>query len=424
MATFALLAPSLALRERRFVTPEPSRNAQNASGLESLPSRQHRLPQIQRRTPLRPAVVLGSFRNVDPSYWPPSLRQPNCQRLSLLPGRGGRRGARDYNAPPVMERHHRPHAIGRRGTACAAALVVAVAAVGCEGTHPSAHAPVTLRYMTAGPGEFSSRLAQRVQEALPEAQVQSIATTGSLVVLSALQEGRGEFGFSFSDVAYLAYRKGLDSEPFPHTNLRAIAVRWMSTMYALVPEDSPVTSLHGLVGRRVGIVQAGNAGELLTRFILEAHGLHYVDVQPIFMEAQRLGDALARHQLDAAMLPATPLIDVDALLSARHLRKIALDRAAVEKLQAEYPFIKSVSLDTGFVSSIGRLSVGVDSVLVCRADLDESIVYSLTRVFYGILSELAHTQQDIDPGEAAATPIPLHPGAARFYREREVLNES
>jgi TRAP-type uncharacterized transport system substrate-binding protein len=27
----------------------------------------------------------------------------------------------------------------------------------------------------------------------------------------------------------------------------------------------------------------------------------------------------------------------------------------------------------------------------------------------------------VDPDRAAATPIPLHPGAARYYREREVL---
>ena len=52
------------------------------------------------------------------------------------------------------------------------------------------------------------------------------------------------------------------------------------------------------------------------------------------------------------------------------------------------------------------------------------IVYQLTREFFAQLPALARDHGEaalIDPEQAPATPIPLHAGAARYYREREVL---
>ncbi|MEQ1908626.1 MAG: TAXI family TRAP transporter solute-binding subunit [Vicinamibacterales bacterium] len=301
--------------------------------------------------------------------------------------------------------------------------VVAIACAGGRGTAPAE--PRVVRYLTPGsPGAFSAGLTERVRAAMPGTEVQSVHTAGSFVVLSSLQQGKGDFGFSLADVAYMAYRKGLDGELYPHTNLRAVAVRWMSTMYALAPRDGQIRSIADLKGLRVGIVRPGSAGELLTRIILEAHGLSYEDVRPVFTEPENLAERIRSGDLDAAMFPATPLNDVKQLIDRLELRVVELDRAVVRRLQGEYPFIKSVSLETGLVGSGSRLSVGVDSVLVCRADLDEQVVYGLTRVFYAILSDMARTQPGVDPNNAAAAPIPLHPGAARFYREQQVLNES
>jgi TRAP-type uncharacterized transport system substrate-binding protein len=106
------------------------------------------------------------------------------------------------------------------------------------------------------------------------------------------------------------------------------------------------------------------------------------------------------------------------------MRVVPLDRDALQTLQGQFPFVKTVALDRDGLGSRDQFTVGVDSVLVCRADLDDQTAYALTKAFYGLLSDAAKTQPGIDPDNASATPIPLHPGAARFYREQEVLNES
>src|SRR4029077_20037296 len=108
------------------------------------------------------------------------------------------------------------------------------------------------------------------------------------------------------------------------------------------------------------------------------------------------------------------------------LQVIPIDRQIVNNVRAQYPFVKVVPLETKLAPGTDQITVGVDSVLVCRAGLEEPIAYELTKAFYGLLSDLAREQPSaaINPGNASATPIPLHPGAARFYREQEISNES
>ena len=61
-------------------------------------------------------------------------------------------------------------------------------------------------------------------------------------------------------------------------------------------------------------------------------------------------------------------------------------------------------------------TLGVDQLMVCRADLDEDVVY---RLLDGYFATRPSTRPP-DLERAPATPIPLHPGAARYYRQREL----
>jgi TRAP-type uncharacterized transport system substrate-binding protein len=62
-------------------------------------------------------------------------------------------------------------------------------------------------------------------------------------------------------------------------------------------------------------------------------------------------------------------------------------------------------------------------LIVCRRDLDEQVVNDLTEQLFAVFPRLARieaTLRFLNLEEAPATPIPLHPGAARYYREREL----
>jgi TRAP transporter TAXI family solute receptor len=301
--------------------------------------------------------------------------------------------------------------------------VAVLALSGCQRVE-TAPPPQVLRYLAwTYPGPFSTDLVARFN-ALPNVRVVTEQTAGSLVVVSSIQEGRGDFGFSQADVAYLAYRRGIEPNMQPHTNLRAIAVRWVNSLNVVVPRDSSLRDLEQLKGLRVGIVPEGSAGELFTRIVLEAHGLSYAGIKATFIENDDMLPRMLEGKLDAVIMVATPAFNRLATPVGSRVRPLPVRREIISQIRDRYPFVKLVEYAASDSMRGVTHTVGVDSVLICRAGLSEETVYQLTREFLALLSDRSNSATQavaFDPDKASATPIPLHPGAARYYREQQIL---
>jgi hypothetical protein len=66
----------------------------------------------------------------------------------------------------------------------------------------------------------------------------------------------------------------------------------------------------------------------------------------------------------------------------------------------------------------------MDVLLLCRQDLPEHLVHDMTATLFDSVPDLrkAHpAAAAIDPDRGPTTAVPLHPGAVRYYREREIL---
>jgi uncharacterized protein len=291
----------------------------------------------------------------------------------------------------------------------------------------AASRPQELTLWSGIAANFTRDLIERLNAAHPQTHIRLQTTSGGVVVVSAVDEGRGELGLTQSDVVYLAYRRGIERNLYPHKNLRAIAVLWVNNIYVLVRRDSRFRSITDLRGQRVGIIVPGTSGEFSTRIVLSAYGMSYSDVTPVFEPTEQIVPKLGRGELDAAF-SANPVI-VGAVREVNQtvpLRLLPISRSVINRLRGSYPFLKPVTVAANQLSGHTRPieTLGAEWVLVCRSDLAEDLVYELTKSFFAQLPALARAHAEaalIDPEQAPATPIPLHPGAARYYREREVL---
>ena len=275
--------------------------------------------------------------------------------------------------------------------------------------------------------DFTKDLTERLNATLPQTHVRLQLTSGAVVVVSAVNDGRGDLGLAQSDVVYPAYRRGIEKNLYPHRNLRAIAVLWVNNFYVLVKRDSPFRSINDLKGRRVGVIVKGTSGEFSTRIILIAHGMSYSDVQTTFQPTDVIVPMLGRGELDA-VFTASPVMPPAArsVNQTVPLRLLPIGRAVINTLRGSYPFLRPVIVAADDLPGQTRPieTLGAEWLLVCRGDLSEDLVYQLTKEFFTQLPALAMAHSEaalIDPEQAPATPIPLHPGAARYYREREVL---
>jgi TRAP transporter TAXI family solute receptor len=307
-----------------------------------------------------------------------------------------------------------------------AALLISLCTAACS-TGAAAPRPQQLTLWSGIAAEFTNDLIKRFNSALPQTHIDLQTTAGGVVVVSAVDGGQGQLGLAQSDVVYLAYRRGIERNQYPHKNLRAIAVLWVNTFYVLVRRDSPFRSIEDLKGQRVGVIRPGTSGEFSTRIVLGAHDMSYADVQPIFEPTDQLMPKLGAGEIDA-VFSANPLMlaAARALNDTVPLRLLPIGRGVINQLRGSYPFLKPVTVAANQLPGQNTPieTLGAEWLLVCRSDLSEDYVYQLTRAFFEQLPALARAHGEaalIDPDQAPATPIPLHAGAARYYREREIL---
>jgi TRAP transporter TAXI family solute receptor len=305
----------------------------------------------------------------------------------------------------------------------AAALLLVASSTACA--RPSA-APTrhTIRIGTgAQQGNYypvGVALARTFAMAMPDVDAEVKVTNGTLANLDALQNDSADVVFSYADVAYAAYVGG-PGEPF--TGLRALALLQLLPVQFVVSDRSPVHDVTDLPGRKV-IYVGGGTGPAAER-ILRAHGVDPTNI--LLRQTGSFEDSIAdlsSGKLDAMfVLSRYPVDNVSgALERGSHLMPLAGD--AIEQLHRQYPFFRPMLIAGGAyrTQSLPVRTIGVHSLLLCRVDLDEGLVYRLTKALFQSLAELSNDLLwSVDLDRAAATPIPLHAGAARYYRERELF---
>lgn len=301
---------------------------------------------------------------------------------------------------------------------------------GCSS--PGGNQPRTfITIATGGTGgvyyPLGGTLAQIYSAKIPGVVASAQSTVASVFNVQAVETGKADIAFTQGDVAYFAYTRGTDSDPRPHTRLRGMAVLYVNTVQIVARRDGDIRTVADFRGRRIGVGAPGSGTELAARVIVEGYGMEYSDVTPDFLSFSEVAAQMQDRTLDAGVIVASyPVSAITDAAMTVGVRLVPVGRDAVNRIRASYPFFKPVVIPKGTYrdQDTDIETIGVDNLLVCREDLPEELVYEMTRTFFESLTELVGTHVAatlIDPEQGPATPIPLHPGAARYYRERELL---
>jgi uncharacterized protein len=321
-------------------------------------------------------------------------------------------------------------AVTRRFVRTAFVVALSVMAVGCRGNNRmSAQAPGerTLRLVTASPGSSSYRIATALIRAFrasaSDIEWTLLESAGSIHIVNAIQDGNADVGFVFADVAYMAFSGHLSGRPFHR--LRGVAVLQPTTFHFLVARDSAIRSIADLRGRRVSVGMHGSGSAVAATLVLSSFGIDPEAVQFDSTPANEAAHNVRVGQLEAMLVMATDPYDPVTVATAAGARLLPIEGAAVERLRHDSPFVHLATIpERTYPGQLSRIhTIGIDSVLVCRSDLDEQVVYRLTKQFFDTLPSLVPAETSlrlIDLLRVDATPIPLHRGATRYYRAREL----
>lgn len=312
------------------------------------------------------------------------------------------------------------------------AAALCAGAPGCRGAAQAPPPPKTLTIAVGFEGSVSSdvgtALAANYQRGIPGVRVLTRFGRGVDGSLEAVKSGDADLGFVDAEGAYIAYRQGKMIES-TESGLRAIAVLYPTAVQIFARRRLNIVTIDQLKGQSIVVGESGGYADRAMQLILETYKLDYSLVHPIFLTGPEAVEALGTGEA-AAIVFYTPLRrrQIADLVAAGDFELLPLSHQNIARIQATSErnhFIKTITIPGGTYEGQPRdvLTMGEDILLVCRADLDESLVYSLTRTLFDSTAELVRAHPaagSINAERGPTTSLPLHDGAARYYREREL----
>ena len=294
--------------------------------------------------------------------------------------------------------------------------------VSCRQAPPPPPPKAVLRVATAF-APLSTRLTEEYRRTMPDLDIQEQRSLSSTDVLRMIQNDTLDFGVALADDAYRAHFG--QSGDAASSEVRGISLLQPLPMYLLVRAGSNVRSVSDLKGRVVATGPRNTSSWTLGTLVLKAFKVESVTIKPVnSREAAALG--LKDGSLDAIVLPGYVYPDEkteEVIRDGAYL--LPIDGPPVEQLRRESPFVRVVMIPRDIYPGQDKIipTVGIDMLIVCRRSLDDQLAYRLTEQLFTVFPRLARveaTLRFLNLDEAPATPIPLHPGAARYFREREL----
>jgi len=272
-------------------------------------------------------------------------------------------------------------------------------------------------------------MAALISKNIPNTEATAEVTTASVDNVKLLHGNRIGMALCLPDTAWDGYSgqlKGLSEK----ANIRTLMALYSNYMHIVAIDGSGIKSVADLKGKRVSTGAPGSGTEIKGLRVLEAYGISTKDLR----SQDRLGaaesaGAMKDRKIDAFIwdggLPTAAVLD----LAATPGLKIHLipHGDAIPKMVAKYgPLYFASNVPKGVYKGIDEdiPVAAATNLLIVNEKLDENLAYQITKLF------LEHTADLVAVHKAASeitlknavvgSPIPFHPGALRYYKEKGV----
>lgn len=270
-------------------------------------------------------------------------------------------------------------------------------------------------------------LSQIYAEKIDGARTQVQSTKASVENLNLLQQGRGEIAFVLGDSVKLAWEGNTDvGFKGKLDKLRGIAAIYPNYIQIVASKDSGIKTLADLKGKSLSVGAPKSGTELNSRAIIAAAGMSYDDMGKIeYLPFAESVELIKNRQLDATLQSAgLGVASIRDLSTSVAVQMVAVPGDVVEKLGAPY-IAATIPAGTYTGQDADVETVAVVNFLITHEDVSEETAYQMTKQLFENLDSMvaAHAAAKNISLENAlkGMPVPLHPGAERFYKEKGMM---
>ena len=315
----------------------------------------------------------------------------------------------------------------KRLIALAAAILIS-----CTGAMA---APVQLNFSTGSMGggfyAIGGGLADFATKHVPGVEITSVTSGGVNENINRLDSGQAEMGMLNTIDPPLAF-EGKPPYKKTYDKMRGMGILYLQYGQPFTLANTGIKTYLDLKGKTVC---AGSPGGSMHQQFFDWVKIHGIDPEKdfkkvVYLPAREAMEALKAGQVDAVMEVSTlPTPTISELALTHDLVLITFAEGYREKLTEAQPQYLPLSVPAGTYKGIDSPveTVGSGAMWGARVDVDENVIYEIVKALYSpegleYMGKVHAAGKGMSLENAAKwTPIPLHPGAERFFKEAGVL---
>ncbi len=252
------------------------------------------------------------------------------------------------------------------------------------------------------------------------------STGGSVYNINTIKAGELEFGVAQSDWQHHAYNGTSKFADNPFPGVRAMFSVHPEPFTLLVRGDSGITSFEGLKGKRVNVGNPGSGQRATMEVVMDAYGITMDDLA---LATEYKGSEMAKQicddNIDAMIYTiGHPAAAIKEATTTCDVKLVSVTGAAIDKLVADNPYYRVATIPGGmYAGNDGDTTTfGVGATMVTSADVSDEVAYVVAKAVMSNLDDfrgLHPAFANLDAAQMVADGLsaPLHPGAAKAYKE-------
>jgi uncharacterized protein len=269
-----------------------------------------------------------------------------------------------------------------------------------------------------------------LSKALPNVTATAEVTGGSIDNLKLIGAGQSEMAFTMADAALDAMQ---GNEKFKNNKvaLQTLLVVYPNRMHVVTVEGTGIEKLADLKGKRVSTGSPGGATEVMAFRVIEAAGLD----KDKDMRRERLGaaesvNAIKDRKIDAFFwVGGIPTAAVTDLAATPGMKMKLIDHAdAVEKMNAKYgKLYTSSTIKAGAYPGQDKDNAIAEvwNLIVTGDKMSNDDAYAIVKTLVEKKADIVAVHKEaesfsIDNQVQARSPVPFHPGALKYFKEKGV----
>ena len=260
----------------------------------------------------------------------------------------------------------------------------------------------------------------------------AISSAGSGENLKLMDEDQAQFGILQGLYGAWAW-KGSGPVPKAYKNLRSVSMLWQNVEHFVIrselADSGTISDMENLYGETFSIGARNSGTEGSGRFILGALGVDLEQMDMAYMGYGPSADALQNGNVDGMNIPA----GVPASAVTRAYANMGGDITTLDfteeqlaQVNSEFELWSPYEIKAGTYPNQEKVinTIAQPNILAVRDDVSEEDVYQITKTIYENLPFLnnihAATKAMALEKAIVGLPMPLHPGAQRFYEEQGI----